>query len=162
MSANHFTLRFSVDQTPREVFDAINNVREWWSEDFKGTSHDQGDEFEVRFGHVHYSRHKLEEIVPGEKIVWLVTDSHLSFLTNKSEWTGTKMIFEIGMQGDQTEICFMHLGLVPAVECYKDCVNGWTQYLLKSLQHYITTGTGAPNVLNKEIAQKAETIHTHN
>jgi hypothetical protein len=139
MTTTDFTLSFLVDQTPQEVFAAINNVRGWWSEDFEGASTKQGDEFSVRFGDVHYSRHQLTEVIPAKKIVWLVTDSCLNFLENKSEWTGTKN-----------------------VECYKDCFNGWTQFLQHSLKNLIVTGKGNPNVLQKEIAQKSSAIHHTN
>ncbi len=140
----HLTISFTVSQTPRQVFDAINHVSGWWTENIEGRSQQLNDEFEVRFGDVHYSRQKLIEVVPGKKIVWLITDSRLNFLKHKSEWTNTSVSFEIMERAGQTEVRFTHLGLVPQIECYSACSNAWGDYINHSLRNFIATGKGEP------------------
>lgn len=144
---NHpdFTVTMLVDQAPNEVFNAVNNVRGWWSETLEGETHQAGDEFVYRYQDLHYSRQRLTEVVPDKKVVWLVTDSHLSFLEDDpEEWTGTRISFEITPKNNQTELRFIHQGLVSEKECFDACSSAWTKYL-KSLQDLITTGKGHPD-----------------
>ena len=84
MSKKDFTTTLLVSQTPEEVFKAVINVRSWWSgyysEEFVGATEKLGDEFSFRAGEgAHYSKQKLVEIIPGKKLVWLITESELSF-----------------------------------------------------------------------------------
>jgi hypothetical protein len=145
MSGPSFTSTFSVDQDPTAVFVAINDVRGWWSGDIDGETDKLGDEFSYRYEDVHYSKQKITEMVPDQRVVWLVLDSNLSFVEDKTEWNGTEISFDISRKDDHTEVCFTHNGLIPEYECYEACSGAWSFYMKESLRSFITTGHGEPN-----------------
>ena len=140
MQNQNFTTTISTDKTPKEVFDAVNNVRGWWSGEIGGHTDAPGAEFTYRVPDVHYSKQKITEFIPGKKVVWHVTEASLRFVKNKSEWKGTDIVFEIAKKGDKTELRFTHKGLVPAYECYKDCSNAWGLLVNGNLRKFIATG----------------------
>jgi uncharacterized protein YndB with AHSA1/START domain len=122
MKTSAFSTAILVNQTPEEVFKAITNVRGWWSGTIEGNTTKHNDEFTFEVKGIHRSKQKLVEVIPNKKVVWLITDSHLTFIKDKSEWTGTRVIFEISSQkGNKTQLLFTHEGLVPEVECYSAC-----------------------------------------
>ncbi len=145
MKNKGFTTTFRVSQTPKEVFDAVNDVRGWWSGEIDGTSDRLGAEFTYRYRDLHRSTQRITEWVPGRKVVWRVLDGHLGFVKDKAEWKGTEIVFEIARKGDETELRFTHVGLVPAFECYGDCSGAWGFYINDSLRSLIATGQGRPN-----------------
>jgi hypothetical protein len=144
MATSDFSITLLSDKTPEEVFKAVNDVCKWWSgyysEEIEGRTEKLNDEFIFRAGgDAHYSKQKLVEVTPNKKIVWLVTDSKLSFLKDTDEWTGTSIIFEISKKEGKTELVFTHKGLTQEVECYDACSPAWTQYLQHKLLPIITT-----------------------
>src|SRR5215831_4499251 len=98
-----FTASFSVDQTPKEAYAAINNVRGWWSGEIEGDTDKLDAEFSYRYSDVHRSKQKITELIPGKKVVWHVSDSRLSF-RRENEWTGTDIVFDISQKGGKTEV----------------------------------------------------------
>jgi hypothetical protein len=126
-------MRLIVDQTSEEAFNAITNVRGWWSEEIEGDTAKLNDEFTYHYEDVHYCQIRLIEVIPNQKVVWFVKYNYFKFTKDKSEWTGTKMSFEIAEKGGKTEIIVTHHGLVPEFECYDICSTAWTQYIQESL-----------------------------
>lgn len=148
MERQDFTTTILVDQTPTAVFNAINNPQNWWSGEFTGSAEKLNDEFTYRYKDIHYSKQQVVEMVPGKKVVWLVTDSVLNFIEDKTEWNGTRIIFEIEEKGNQTQVRFIHEGLTPQVECYDACEGAWTDLIQQSLFNYIITGERQSIVLD--------------
>jgi hypothetical protein len=142
MSMQGFTTTYSVDKTPKEVCDAIMDVRSWWTGDVAGSSRELGDEFSYRYPGVHYSKQKITELIPNERVVWRVVDSRLEGREDPSEWTGTDLIFDVSEKEGRTEIHFAHQGLVPRFECFEACSSAWGFYINVSLRRLITTGEG--------------------
>lgn len=145
METLDFTITILVDQSPKEAFNAINNVRGWWSTAIEGSTDKLNGDFIYHYKDIHYSKIKLIELVPDQKVVWLVLEEYFKFTENKSEWKGTKIIFDISRTDHQTAIQFTHQGLVPQFECYEVCREAWTNYINDSLRSLIATGKGAPS-----------------
>jgi hypothetical protein len=160
MTTSDFTTTLLVDQTPEAAFNAITNVRGWWSEEIEGETAKLNDEFTYHYEDVHYCQIKLIEVIPNQKVVWFVKYNYFKFTKDKSEWTGTKISFEIAEKDNKTEIRFTHHGLVPEFECYDICNNAWTQYIQQSLKSLITTGKGQPNATGKPRTEDEKKLST--
>ena len=164
-----------MNQDPATVFNAINNPRAWWSEEIEGSIARLNDEFNYHFEDIHRCRIKIIELIPDQKVVWLVLDNYFKpgifedasnqtfgngFTNEKSEWKDTKISFEIFQKENKTQLQFTHLGLVPEYECYEVCSNGWTHYIRQSLFGLITTGKGQPNSTGTPMTTDEEKFHT--
>ena len=113
MTTLDFSTAIVVDQTPKEAFDAINNVRGWWSEEIEGSTNKLNDVFDYHYEDVHRCKMKLIEVIPNEKVAWLVVENYFNFTEDKTEWTGTKIIFNIIHQDGKTGVRMTHQGLIP-------------------------------------------------
>ena len=174
MNNTDFSTTILVDQSPQEVFNAINNPRAWWSEEIAGSTSLPGDEFDYHFEDIHRCRIRVLELLPGRKVVWLVLDNHFKPgifgqasptaagggpVHQKAEWVDTTVVFEITTVQGKTQLGFTHFGLVPEYECFDACVNGWTHYVRDSLYSLITSGQGKPNKAGRPMTPDEKKFH---
>ena len=138
-----FALSLTVNESAKETLKKISQVDLWWAKQFKGKASKLGDKFSVYFGDT-FVDFKISEVIPGQKIIWLVTDCNLPWIKDKKEWNGTEVIWHVTEKSGKTQIDFVHKGLNPDSECYDTCKPGWTGHLQNSLQNLIDEGEGFP------------------
>jgi len=138
-----FSYSLTVKASAKDAMKRISEINLWWAKSFKGKAGKPNDEFSVYFGDT-FVDFKISEHIPEKKIVWLVTDCNLDWIKDKKEWKGTECIWNLTEKDGKTTIDFVHKGLTPEVECFKDCKTGWTGHLKGSLQKLIDEGKGFP------------------
>lgn len=139
-----FTTSIKVHKSAEEVYEAVTNVRGWWLADILGDTANLNAEFKFYEGDMLEFQFRIVEAVPHKTIVWLVLDQNFRN-TEKQEWKGTTILFEISEKDGQTQLRFTHLGLVPTLDSYEPCHNAWGNYINMSLQNLITEGKGQPD-----------------
>ncbi|GEM_PF-193419 len=142
----HYENEIIVNTSCEFVYQALTKfIPQWWSELFEGVSDTEGGIFTVRFGEHIYKTFMVEHLQPSKQIVWLVKDSMIDIpeLMNKTEWIGTKTIWNLDDKGGSTQLKLTHAGLTPHIECYDICRAGWAQFI-NSLKAFAETGEGMP------------------
>jgi hypothetical protein len=142
MGNNDFNISIAAKISAAEATKKISNVPEWWGISFTGSAEKQNDQFVVKMGGESFFDFTVTELIPGKRVVWLVNDCNMPWYTDKKEWANTRLIFDLHENNGETELHFIHEGLTPGVECWKDCEPGWTHWIKTSLLSYLTTGKG--------------------
>ena len=106
-----YTASVELARSPREVFYVLlHDVGRWWPEQLEGSSSKLHDEFVFRTGDSHYSKNKVIELVPDQKLVWLTLESRRN--SDGFDWSGTKFIFELSQLDAGTKLQFTYEGPV--------------------------------------------------
>ena len=71
----NYSVAIELTKSPNDVFNSLINLKKWWPEDFDGEDIKLNSEFVFTTGDSHYSKNKVVEFVPNEKLVWLTTES---------------------------------------------------------------------------------------
>ncbi|MES2039572.1 MAG: SRPBCC domain-containing protein [Pseudomonadota bacterium] len=137
----------SIKASPAAVYAAlttIDGLRAWWTQDCEGGTA-IGDTLKFCFS-VCYKDMRIEKLEPDNEVRWLCTRAHIvaESVSRADEWVGTHIVFRISDAGlGKTLLDLEHIGLLPSLQCYTLCTNGW-QHFLASLQQFLETGTGTP------------------
>ncbi|QEC76777.1 SRPBCC family protein [Mucilaginibacter ginsenosidivorax] len=142
METKDFNSSISAKISAGEAIKKISNVVEWWGVTFTGSAEKQNDQFIIKMGGDSFFNFTVSELIPGKRVVWLITDCYMPWYADKKEWANTRLIFDVTENNGLTELNFTHEGLTPEMECYKDCAPGWTHWINTSLFSYFTTGKG--------------------
>lgn len=144
---NHYQQSLVVEANPAAVYAALTTaegLRGWWTQDCDVQTK-LGGSIKLRFGPNHKEM-RIERLEPGREVRWLCTGAHIAVgeLTHRDEWVGTQLVFHLTPQDNgRTRLDFEHIGLLPALECYDLCSDGW-RHFLGSLQQFAKTGRGTP------------------
>lgn len=141
--ATNFSTRIQVDADAKEAERRISEVSAWWVKNFEGKASGLRDNFTVHFGET-FVTFEVVDLIPGDTIVWEVKDCYLPWQQDKTEWNGTRVVWELIPEDGGTKIIMTHIGLTPEQECYDNCRQGWTEHISDSLLNLINTGKGKP------------------
>ena len=139
MNTQDYHKSITTTVSAEEAFTKISSVTSWWSTNITGSAKNLNDVFTLRVGNSDKVTLQVVEVVPNKKWVWLVTDGQMLWLKDTAEWKDTQIVFEISEGTHQTRIDMTHVGLVPGVECYNVCEDGWNRHL-KDMTTWIETG----------------------
>jgi hypothetical protein len=142
MEKKNFNTTITVDTSAVEAIKKISNIPDWWGITFTGSAEKLNDKFIVKMSGDSFFNFTVAELIPGKRVVWLVTNCNMPWYSDKKEWANTKLIFDVIENNGVTEIKFTHEGLTHEIECYKDCETGWTHWIRTSLLSYFNTGKG--------------------
>jgi uncharacterized protein YndB with AHSA1/START domain len=136
--------KLAIDAPPEAVFDALTTLpglAGWWTT--VSGSGLAGGELRFVFAGEGGSDEPLIIHVTAAQRPSTVRWSCLQY-TLLADWAGTTLSFEVQpRQAGGSTLTFVHTGLTPRLECYRDCKNGWDHFL-PSLRDFVESGRGRP------------------
>ena len=121
-----------MDAAPEVLFAALttlDGLGAWWTPTVTGRP-SEGGEVTFAFGDETVTMH-VDRAEPFRLVRWTCL-AHTRF----PEWRGTSLQFDIGpAAGGRSVLAFRHTGLVPDLECYGVCSQGWTHYVTSLATH---------------------------
>ena len=95
-----------------------------------------GSVADFKFGDRYHTAMRIVALDASKKVEW-------ECVAGDEEWVGTRVVFDLERQGDQTLVRFVHGGWRKVTDFYASCNYNWGYYLT-SLKSYCETGEGTP------------------
>jgi len=95
MEKKNFQSSISAKISANEVIKKISNIPSWWGVTFSGSSEKQNDKFIIKMSGDSFFNFTIAELIPGKRVVWLVTDCNMPWYADKKEWANNKLIFDL-------------------------------------------------------------------
>ena len=142
-----YTREIIVSATPEAAYRAVTaGFDRWWTTRCNPISQ-AGDRITFRFGPSSWVM-RARMLKPHNCVELECIEAHHVHegapSSIRREWEGTRLTWHIEEQGEETKITFVHEGLLPSLNCYGVCEQGWDFFFLRSLKSYLDTGQGMP------------------
>ncbi len=139
-----YTCVVKANVSAEDAYRKVSRISEWWNRGATGSTQQAGDKFRVDFGET-WVDFELVEAIPNRRMVWSVIDCHLHWLKNKTEWTGTRVVWDLTSVNGATTITMTHEGLTRESECFESCEAGWDFHIRESLLGLLNENRGLPD-----------------
>ncbi|MEJ2719774.1 MAG: SRPBCC domain-containing protein, partial [bacterium] len=91
---------------------------------------------EFKFGDRYHNKMRIDTLETGRRVEW-------ECLEGDPEWIGTRLVFDLEKQGDQTLLRFAHTRWREITDFFASCNYNWGFYM-RSLKLYCEQGEGEP------------------
>lgn len=127
--AGHYFKKISIDAPSDTVFKlltTLEGIGSWWQGTVGG---EPGEGGELRFGTTDsddYTQVEVTSLVSPSEVAWRVLEDN----GYAGEWNDTTILFHLQEDLDgSTLLSLSHQGLTPVLDCFSDCVEGWSDHL---------------------------------
>jgi hypothetical protein len=146
MSSENYSRYIVVSSSPKAAYRALTSEYDkWWTLE-AGSVSAVGDTIEFRFDETYWVMH-VNALSPSTIELECLEAHHIHQGLPSSilqEWQGSKLKWEIQVQDGNTKISLIHEGLIPTLDCFEVCKDGWDYFFLTSLKNYLNEGKGSP------------------
>lgn len=146
MNTNEYTRRIVVSSSPNDAYKALTSgFDKWWTLDSDSIS-TAGDTITFKFDTTYWVM-RANTVSPNYIELECIEAHHIHDglpLSILEEWKGTKLKWEIDEQDGSTIVSLTHEGLVPSLDCFEICKEGWDYFFVTSLKKYLDEGKGSP------------------